>query len=135
MINVSLDKSCAPPLDINLESVQNDNNILDDIKSKLENVINDIISKKDENNIIIQLSDIILQIDNKRNISINNNNIVEKKTENYDNGKYEGEFINGKKNGKGIFYFNNGNIYDGEWKDGKEDGKGTFLFGRMEQNI
>ena len=86
MINVSLDKSCAPPLDINLESVQNDNNILDDIKSKLENVINDIISKKDENNIIIQLSDKILKIDNKRNISINNNNIVEKKTENYDNG-------------------------------------------------
>ena len=30
-------------------------------------------------------------------------------------------------NGKGIYYYVNGNKYDGEWKDGKMNGKGIQL--------
>lgn len=32
----------------------------------------------------------------------------------------------GKKHGKGMFIFFNGNIYEGEFKDGKIHGKGKF---------
>ncbi len=36
---------------------------------------------------------------------------------NWGNGKrYEGEFFQGKKHGKGIFYLNDELVYDGTWK-------------------
>jgi len=41
--------------------------------------------------------------------------------------KYEGDWMNGNKNGKGIYYHNNGNKYEGYFKDGKADGKGIYL--------
>ena len=40
------------------------------------------------------------------NININ----IENKT--YDNGKYEGHILNNKREGKGIFYYNNGERYE-----------------------
>ena len=33
--------------------------------------------------------------------------------------KYDGEYFQGKKQGKGLFYFANGNVYEGSWKNGK----------------
>ena len=33
-----------------------------------------------------------------------------------------------KRDGKGIYDFNDGRIYDGEWKKDKRDGKGVFIF-------
>lgn len=36
-----------------------------------------------------------------------------------DGRKYEGEYIDDKKDGKGIFYWPDGRKYDGEWKNGK----------------
>ena len=47
---------------------------------------------------------------------------------------YEGEFLNGKKEGKGKKIYANGNeykncnIYEGNWKNGKENGEGIFKF-------
>jgi hypothetical protein len=41
-----------------------------------------------------------------------------------DGGKYEGELIDGIKNGKGTYYAFNGDKYEGEWKDDKADGNG-----------
>ena len=46
----------------------------------------------------------------------------------YDNGKYIGEWNNDIKEGKGIFYHNNGDIYDGEFKNDKKEGKGIFYY-------
>ena len=46
----------------------------------------------------------------------------------FNNGRYEGEIKDGKRKGKGIFYFNNGNRYDGYWKDDKTYGQGVFYF-------
>jgi len=47
----------------------------------------------------------------------------------YDNGvKYEGEFVNGKKNGKGTCTYPNGDKYIGMWKNGQMDGQGIILF-------
>ena len=44
--------------------------------------------------------------------------------EDYDNGYYEGNFVNGKRHGRGTYVWNNGDRYDGEWRDGQKHGKG-----------
>jgi len=31
-------------------------------------------------------------------------------------------------NGKGVYYYANGNRYDGDWKDDKKNGKGIYYF-------
>ena len=47
----------------------------------------------------------------------------------YQNGcKYEGYFRNDKKEGSGIFYYTNGDRYKGNFQDGNFHGKGTFYF-------
>ena len=44
--------------------------------------------------------------------------------------KYEGEWKDGKANGKGVkYYYDNGNKkYEGEWKDDLRNGKGVFYY-------
>ncbi len=42
--------------------------------------------------------------------------------------KYEGEFKYGKADGKGIFYYNNGDIYIGEFKNWIKEGYGVYYF-------
>ena len=38
----------------------------------------------------------------------------------WDNGKkYEGDYVDDKKEGHGVMIFPDGRIYDGHWKDGK----------------
>ena len=44
----------------------------------------------------------------------------------YEDGKYEGDFLNGKKEGEGIIYYNNGDKYDGEWVNDNAEGKGIY---------
>ena len=68
----------------------------------------------------------------------NRNQIYEKKDSNsnkkifktkyYDNGRFEGDFINGKKTGRGTYYFNNGDRYEGNFINGERTGKGTYYF-------
>ena len=50
----------------------------------------------------------------------------------YENGyvKFEGEYINGKINGKGREYDSDGNlIFEGEYLNGKRNGKGKKFYG------
>ena len=42
--------------------------------------------------------------------------------------KYIGDFINGKRSGKGTFIWASGDIYVGDFVDGKRTGKGTFIW-------
>ena len=42
------------------------------------------------------------------------------------NYKFEGEIVNGRPNGWGIFTYPSGNIYEGNFKDGRFHGQGTF---------
>jgi hypothetical protein len=46
-----------------------------------------------------------------------------------DNGRYEGQFLNGTPEGKGTFFYNEsglqGWIYTGEFKNGVPDGNGS----------
>lgn len=36
-----------------------------------------------------------------------------------DGKRYEGNFVNDKREGHGIFRWKDGRVYEGEWKDGK----------------
>jgi hypothetical protein len=42
--------------------------------------------------------------------------------------KYEGEWKNNKRHGKGTLYFKDGDIYVGEYKDGKRNGQGVYTW-------
>lgn len=44
-----------------------------------------------------------------------------------DGNIYKGEFVNGKKNGKGHFLLANGTFYDGDFKEDKLEGY-VFIF-------
>ena len=40
---------------------------------------------------------------------------------------YEGDFVNKKAHGKGMMRWNQGDKYEGEWKDGLRHGKGEYF--------
>ena len=45
-----------------------------------------------------------------------------------DNLKYEGEYLNGKRNGKGKEYYKNGKLkFEGEYLNGERNGKGKSI--------
>ena len=47
----------------------------------------------------------------------------------FENGdKYEGFWKNNKMEGKGVYYFHDGEKYVGEWIDGKKEGQGIYTF-------
>lgn len=53
----------------------------------------------------------------------------EKQTLHYGNGSvYEGEVVNGQREGFGKIVFPDGGVYEGEWKNNKMNGKGTLLY-------
>ena len=41
--------------------------------------------------------------------------------------RYEGDYKNGKREGKAIFYYKNGDREMGDWKDGEQIGKQVKL--------
>jgi hypothetical protein len=43
-----------------------------------------------------------------------------------DGRKYEGQYVNDKKEGYGVFNFKDGRIYKGQWLNGKQHGRGTY---------
>ena len=42
--------------------------------------------------------------------------------------KYEGQVVNGKKEGKGKYIYDNGSIYEGDFKNDKREGNGVFYY-------
>ena len=44
-----------------------------------------------------------------------------------DGRRYEGEYLNDKKDGFGIYTYPDGRSYKGEWANGKQHGQGTFI--------
>ena len=46
----------------------------------------------------------------------------------YKNVKYKGDYLNGKREGKGIYKYNNEDIYEGEYKNHLKDGEGVYKF-------
>ena len=87
------------------------------------NIIKDLNEINNEDYIIDQFSNIINIYNKMTDNKLNNN-----KEKIYDNGKYIGTFKNGLREGKGIFYFNNGDRYEGDWKNDKREGKGIYYY-------
>ena len=50
------------------------------------------------------------------------------KTITYGNGRYHGQTLNGKRHGRGVYTWTDGNRYEGEWRDGKRTGRGVFTW-------
>jgi hypothetical protein len=48
--------------------------------------------------------------------------------EEHDNGKYEGDIKDGKREGYGIYYYSTDYIYEGEYKNGHKDGHGSYIY-------
>ena len=135
----------------NYYNSQNINNILidyhknkiylnDDLNKEFENIIKVKNVKEDLNIKIFEFEEkikiyenLIDKIKKEYNIlnsqydeAINNKTLFLSKD--FSNGKYEGEFKNGKREGKGIMYYNSGNRYEGEFKNGKFEGRGIYYY-------
>ena len=48
-------------------------------------------------------------------------------------GKYERELKNGLFDGKGTFYFKNGDRYEGNWKKGIKEGRGIYYYSNRDR--
>jgi hypothetical protein len=55
-----------------------------------------------------------------------NLNVYKKEIKKYPNGVYEGIMLDDKREIKGTMLYSNGAKYDGEWKNDKKNGKGVF---------
>jgi hypothetical protein len=53
----------------------------------------------------------------------------------YDTGDYVGEFLNGLRNGQGIYSFANGEKYVGQYRDNKRTGQGTYTWSDGEKYV
>ena len=49
--------------------------------------------------------------------------------------RYEDDFKNGKKGGKGIYYYAKGNRYEGDFKNDKKEGKGIIYYSIGDREI
>ena len=130
-----------------LKNYSNNNEILKKITSELENLITSINNNKKPEIIVMKINDIISSINNiievnkkdfdkvksyVENINKNSENLKENeilfKTKVYDDGKYEGEFLNDVREGRGIMYWFDGVKYEGAWKNDKAEGKGIIYY-------
>ena len=119
------------------------NNVLFDIVKKLEEILIQLKketieeSKNKITDIIIMMSHIIDE--NNRNLSEINAEIRDlKKNQNFfqttkdaikfKDGIYKGPFIDGKKEGKGIYIYNSGEKYEGEYKNNLRNGFGIYTY-------
>ena len=102
------------------------NNVINDknIYSKFSNIMN-IYYKIYLNKKYKSYDELKSHYENIINEIKNNCKLIYKKEE-YENGRYEGEFKKDKREGKGIMYFKNGSKYEGEWKNDLIEGKGIF---------
>ena len=129
---------------LNNQTYSNNNNILLGIINELQQIAN----SSHENLTIKIISDIIIKMnfiinENRKNMrlimnqlnkfeqfsqNLNINNINNQQELKLENGRYIGQVVNGLREGKGIYYVNNGDRYEGEWKNDKRDGKGIEYF-------
>ena len=45
-----------------------------------------------------------------------------------DGDKYVGDLYDGRFCGYGVYYFKNGDRYEGQWKNDQRDGRGTYYY-------
>ena len=145
---------------LNNKIYSNNNNIL----LGIINDLNQIINYSKDNIIIKRLSDIIIKMnfiinENRKNtelirndisnilnqmnkrfdkLEINNNNnntFNNKKLIGNDGSRYIGQVVNGKPEGKGIYYYNNGDRYEGDFRNWKKEGKGIYYYNNGDRSM
>ena len=139
--------NCNKKIKLNTEKIDEIiliNNNIKDIINGIKFTIDNIIKLSKDNNISFQLKNINIIV-NTINEDINKNNEKLKKLLNennklneinevlnkeikYDNGRYVGQVVNDKKEGKGIYYYNDGDRYEGDYKNDKREGKGIYYY-------
>ena len=98
-------------------------NVEDILENELKSIINEYNQKVD---ILLQKFDEEKKFN--QNIIIKRLNID--KIQKTDEGIYVGNLEKGLKEGRGKFFFKDGDIYEGEWKKDKKEGKGVYLFNK-----
>ena len=105
-------------------------NLIIKILSNVINKANYIISENNKNFELIR-NDIssLYSTMNKRFDKLDNNSINNQKIQ-FKEGKYIGQIVNGLPEGKGIYFYDNGDKYEGEFKKGIRNGRGIFYYKR-----
>ena len=101
--------------EINLNENENNNKIIlknKKLKTKIKKY------KKHAIEIVKKVKDILLKINDNKNVNLGEFNINNVQELNDENGKYIGNVKNDKREGKGIMNYNNGDRYKGDWKNG-----------------
>ena len=113
-----------------------------DIIIKMNFIINE---NKKNNQLIIKQASLLqnqnsllqnqMNLMNKKldELKFNNINQINNKEIKYKNGKYIGQVVNGKAEGKGIRYYNDGDRYEGDFKNDKPEGKGIYYFNNADR--
>ena len=69
----------------------------------------------------------INEVKNDSNFCFGQNVRYRKSKKEYHDGRYEGIIINNKREIKGIMYYKNGSKYEGQWRNDKKHGRGVFI--------
>ena len=99
-------------------------NYIDDINAECNNMFFFITKKKLTKNLKAMILEILLAT-----LHINEILGIEVTyVEDHDNGRYEGEIKDGKREGFGKYYYSTGDYYEGEFKNNHKDGKGKYVY-------
>ena len=133
---------------LNNQTYSNNNNKLLRIINELQQIAN----SSHENLTIKRISDIAIKMhliinENRKNMGLimnqftklenqisqlskkfDINNIIYQQELKGKNGRYVGQVVNGLKEGKGIYYWNDGDRYEGDFRNGKCEGKRNCIF-------
>ena len=123
--------------DLNINSSENNNldknNSIKDDKQKLSLLNN--LTEHNTNSLIISNGSSIKKLieTNKENIPQSNEDeeiqkIIKNNNSTIIKEHFEGNLIDNKKEGKGKYYYTNGDIYDGEFKNDLKEGNGTLYY-------
>ena len=88
-------------------------------KNNLQNGFGIHIYYTDDNNI---------NENNNNNQNVNNNSNNNNNDNKYFRNRYIGQYKDGKRNGYGKMFYNNGCIYEGYWKNNNKDGFGIYYY-------
>ena len=116
---------------VDLNGQKNFKNIIAQIKNAI-NLLNYLLKKNDENtnSIIGEIKKVGEQVNKKFDSDVV---LVKKKI--FENGEYTGQFKDGKMEGRGTFYFNNGDKYEGDIKNNIFEGKGAYYYHNGEKYV
>ena len=111
--------------------------LITELKIIIENINNTLMNKDsiiEKIKKLIELGNNAISTNKNKFDSLINgyNQLNINKMQDYPDGKYIGEFKNGLREGKGIFYYNDGARYEGDYRNDKREGKGIYYFSNGE---